>query len=82
MDQHDRALALEQVAQRLLAVQCLLADQVEHIVLDLEGDADQSEGLVEAVEQRGPRDACRRPRRAGTGEMQVYQPVFFVLMWM
>src|SRR3972149_3549475 len=39
VDQHERALPLEQIAERLLAVQVFLADQVQDVVLDLEGDA-------------------------------------------
>ena len=41
MVEHHRALALQQVAGGLLAVVLLLGLQVEHVVLDLEGDAGQ-----------------------------------------
>ena len=50
MDQHDGALALQEVAEWLLAVELLLADEVQRVVLDLERDADPSERLVERVE--------------------------------
>jgi hypothetical protein len=66
MDHHHRALALEEVAQRLLAIESGVADQVEHIILDLEGDSDQAEGLIEAVEPLGRRLAgANRAQPAG-----------------
>src|SRR5262249_54476652 len=40
-DDHQRPLALAEVALELLAVDGLVADQVQDVVLDLEGRADQ-----------------------------------------
>ncbi|CAM5319926.1 hypothetical protein SGLAM104S_01970 [Streptomyces glaucescens] len=50
VDQHHRALAFEQVAEGLLAVEGFLPHEVEDVVLDLEGDADQAERLVEPAQ--------------------------------
>ena len=52
MDHHDRAFAFQQVAQRFFSVQRFLPDQIEHVILNLKGNADQPEGLVEAIQNR------------------------------
>jgi hypothetical protein len=49
VDEHQRALALSQVAVDLLAVEGLVADQVEQVVLDLERGTE-----VETEAHHGP----------------------------
>ena len=49
VDEHERALALPDVAEDLLAVLGLVADQVQDVVLDLERRAEQETEQVEAV---------------------------------
>ena len=50
MDQHQRALAFEQVAADLLAVAPLVAREVEQIVLNLKRRAEVAAEAIEAIE--------------------------------
>ena len=66
VDQHQRALALPDVAVELLAVARRVADEVEQVVLDLERGAEEEAEAEEAVEIDGRR-ACRSARRRAAG---------------
>src|SRR5215831_7504010 len=50
VQQHQSALALEQIATDLLAILAAVADQIQQIVLDLKSDAEVVSETVEAVE--------------------------------
>ena len=56
MDDHERALALEDVGQIVLAHGALVAQDVEEVVLDLKGDGGfLAEGLQSLLLGRGAR---------------------------
>jgi hypothetical protein len=60
VDEHERALALPDVAEDLLAVPSPIANQVEDVVLDLERRTEQETEQVEAVgvDRAGRPDQC------------------------
>src|SRR5215469_9603743 len=60
VDEHERPFTLPDVAQDLLAVLGLIADQVQDVVLDLERRAEQETEQVEAVgvDRSGCPDQC------------------------
>ena len=63
VQEHDRPLALPQVAARLLAVEGLVGLEVEQVVVDLEGDAGQEPELdqrSQLVVERGGGPGGRR----------------------
>ena len=81
VEEHDRALALPEVAARLLAVQRFVGLEIEQVVVDLEGDAgqepefDQRDELAPRVARAGPGEAPQMtPIRSGA--ITVYQQVF------
>ena len=64
MDQHQRALALEQIAADLLAVAPFVAREVEQIVLNLKRRAEVVPEAIEAIEVDAV-PASRSARRCG-----------------
>lgn len=64
MDQHQRPLALEQVAERFLAV-ALIGGKIEQIVLDLERGAEEEAEANELVEIGTASGPIIAPTRAG-----------------
>ncbi len=75
VDQDQRVLALPQVAGRSPCRTAPLADEVQHVVLDLERDAEQrGEAWQTRDRQRPGAPAAIAPMR--TGVMKEYQVVF------
>ncbi len=52
MDQHQSSLPLQQVAERLFAVDLRVADEVEDVVADLEGRTEVEPELDHRIERR------------------------------
>src|SRR5262249_59929901 len=64
-DQHEGPLALPEVAGDLLAVLGVVADQVQEVVLDLEGGAQEPAEAVEAVAGDSALAGAERPHPPG-----------------
>ena len=74
VDEHERALALPDVAEDLLAVLSLIANQVQDVVLDLERRAEQEPNRLKRSASIAPAVPISAPMRQGW--MHVYQHVF------
>ena len=75
----QRALAFPQVAANLLAVARLVADEIQHVVVDLERGAEQEPELMEPIERVvvGARDDRADPHRvdeAVPGRLLEHEP--------